>query len=176
MRRGKKVSTPIFKNKIVIKAVFVLGENHFRKSFSPKPACLAITENDIFWKMTSSWPIFSPLTRKWFSPLIFTSKHFRKERERERERESPDQRESERRESPDRRAPIVDRAARRTIAPRRWAARSSGRSHCSSIDERRYRPSGAIVDRATRRMIAPISPSPRDLIFSSATRSQFDWI
>ena len=53
-KKGKKVSTPIFKNKIVIKAVFVLGENHFRKSFSPKPACLAITENDIFWKMTSS--------------------------------------------------------------------------------------------------------------------------
>ena len=36
------------------KAVFVLGENHFRKSFSPKPACLAVTENDIFRKMTSS--------------------------------------------------------------------------------------------------------------------------
>ena len=36
--------------------------------------------------MTSGWPIFSPLTRKWFSPLIFTSKHFRKKKERERER------------------------------------------------------------------------------------------
>ena len=36
-----------------IKGAFVLGENDFRKSFSPKFACLAVTENDIFRKMTS---------------------------------------------------------------------------------------------------------------------------
>ena len=35
------------------KGVFVLGENDFRKSFSPKPVCLAITENEIFQKITS---------------------------------------------------------------------------------------------------------------------------
>ena len=35
------------------KGAFVLDENDFRKSFSPKPACLAVTENDIFRKMTS---------------------------------------------------------------------------------------------------------------------------
>ena len=35
------------------KGAFVLGENYFRKSFSPKPACLAATENEIFRKFTS---------------------------------------------------------------------------------------------------------------------------
>ena len=70
-----------------IKGAFVLGKNDFRKSFSPKPACLAATENEIFQKFTSCWPKFTPLTRKWIYTLIFTSIHFRKERERERERE-----------------------------------------------------------------------------------------
>ena len=69
-----------------LKGAFVLGENDFRKSFSPKSACLSVTENDIFRKMTSGWPIFSPLTRKWFCTLIFPLNHFRKKRERERER------------------------------------------------------------------------------------------
>ena len=50
--------------------MFELGENRFQKSFSVKPTCLAVTENDIFRKMTSGWPIFSALTRKWFSPLL----------------------------------------------------------------------------------------------------------
>ena len=58
--------------------------------------------------------------------LQFISGKREREREREKRRESPDQRESERRESLDRRAPIVDRAASRTIAPRRRAARSTG--------------------------------------------------
>ena len=48
------------------------------------------------------------------------------------------------------------------------------------IDERRDRRTSAIVDHAARPTIAPISPPisllPRDLIFSSAARSQFDWI
>ena len=35
------------------RGVFVLGENDFRKSISLKSACLAVTENDIFQKMTS---------------------------------------------------------------------------------------------------------------------------
>ena len=35
------------------KGAFVLGENDFRKSFSPFSACLAVTEDDIFRKMTS---------------------------------------------------------------------------------------------------------------------------
>ena len=42
---------------------------------------LAVTENIIFREMISGWPQISPLTRKWISPLIFTSIHFRKERE-----------------------------------------------------------------------------------------------
>ena len=35
------------------KGAFVLGENDFRKSFSPKPACLVATENKIFRKSSS---------------------------------------------------------------------------------------------------------------------------
>ena len=35
------------------KGAFVLGENDFKKSFSPKPACLATTKNDIFRKIIS---------------------------------------------------------------------------------------------------------------------------
>ena len=58
--------------------------------------CLAVTENIIFRKMISGWPLISPLTRKWISPLIFTSKDFRKKRERERERERESARERER--------------------------------------------------------------------------------
>ena len=38
---------------IFIKGAFVLGGNDFRKSFFPKPACLAATENFIFRKFTS---------------------------------------------------------------------------------------------------------------------------
>ena len=71
---------------MLFKGVFVLGENDFKKSFSPKPRCLVATVNFIFRKMASCWPKFSPLTRKWFYTLIFTSNHFRRERERERER------------------------------------------------------------------------------------------
>ena len=55
---------------------FVLGENDFRKSFSPKPACLVATKNAIFRKSSSCWPKFTPLTRKWIYTLIFTSIHF----------------------------------------------------------------------------------------------------
>ena len=60
-----------------IKAAFVLGENDFRKSFSPFSACLVATENTIFRKLHSYWPKFTPLTRKWIYVLIFTSIHFR---------------------------------------------------------------------------------------------------
>ena len=35
------------------KGAFVLGENDFKKSFSPKPACLVATENKIFRKSSS---------------------------------------------------------------------------------------------------------------------------
>ena len=83
---------------------------------------LAVTENIIFRKMISGWPQISLLTQKWISPLIFTSIHFRKEREREKReerRESPDQRERDDRASPRRRAARSTSAlvSRRTIAP-----------------------------------------------------------
>ena len=90
----------------------------------------------------------------------------KRERERGREkRESPDRRKREEEETSPAIAPLVDRRAARLT---------------SSAIVRRARSSIAIVDRATRRTIAPISPpispSPRDLIFSSAARSQFDRI
>ena len=68
------------------KAVFVLGENYFRKCFSGNEAVWLV------WKIlfSGNW---NPLTqknslwpRKCFYTSIFPSKHFRKMRERERER------------------------------------------------------------------------------------------
>ena len=121
---------------VLSKGAFVLGENDFSKSFSPKPACLAATENEIFRKIISYWPTFTPLTRKWF----YTHFHFKSFPEKEKEREKREPR-LER----ERKNPIVDRAARQTIAPRR-----------SSIDERCDRrsrsTSGAINERARRAM------------------------
>ena len=92
-----------------------MGEYDFRKSFSPKPVCLAITENEIFRKITSCWPKFTPLTRKWFYTLIFTSNHFRvtQKREREREKERKTQREREK----ERELRSSQRARERTRAP-----------------------------------------------------------
>ena len=67
-------------------AVFVLGENHFRKCFSRNEAVWLVRKilfsgnwNPLTQK-NSLWP------RKCFYTSIFPSKHFRKMRERERER------------------------------------------------------------------------------------------
>ena len=92
---------------ICSKTVFELGENRFQKSFSVKPTCLAVTEND--FRLTNIFT-FDP---EMISLLIFTSNHFRREREREREREK-------RREE---RAQIRERE-RAQITPRRRAVRS----------------------------------------------------
>ena len=153
----------------VLKGAFVLGENDFRKSFSLKPACLAATKNEIFRKFTSCWPKFTPLTRKWIYILIFTSIHFRKEREREREREKREPRSGREREEEETSpaiTPLVDRRA--------------ARSTSSAIVQQARSSITPLVDRAAFRTIAPISPlispSQRDLIFSSASRSQFDRI
>ena len=167
-----------------IKGAFVLGKNDFRKSFSPKPACLAATENEIFQKFTSCWPKFTPLTRKWIYTLIFTSIHFRKEREREREREREKREPRSERERKKRlhrrsRRSSDDRTARRS---RERKKRLHRRSRRSSDDRTACRStSGAIIRRA-RSSIAPLvgrshrsrlrshlhraissSPSPRDL-------------
>ena len=143
------------------KGAFVLGENDFRKSFSPKSACLAVTENDIFRKMTSGWRIFSPLTRKWFCTLIFPSNHFQKKREREREKREP-RSERERGESP-------DRAARPTIAPRRQAARSTrSRGTIDEIAQCDRGSSGAIDERARWTRTARRSMSSAIAIFDRA--------
>ena len=82
---------------------------------------LAVTENIIFRKMISGWPQISPLTRKWISPLIFTSIHFRKKREKERERARTRER---RRSSPRSRAPAPVRRRDRDLAPSRSRSRS----------------------------------------------------
>ena len=114
-----------------LSGAFVLGENDFRKSFSPKPACLAATKNEIFRKIISCWPMFTPLTRKWFYTLIFASNHFRKKREREREKREPRlERERGRRENRrSTRGAIVRRARREsrrsTSGAIIWQARSS---------------------------------------------------
>ena len=103
----------------------------------------------------SGWPIFSPLTRKWFFTLIFTSNHFRKKREREREERaqiaplvrrlpSSIERCDRRSRSMRSRGAIVDRAARST----------------SAIDER------ARQTRTARRTITPTSP-PLDVAFTA---------
>ena len=104
----KWMSSSVHKlDKFITKAAFELGENQFQKSFSGKSMCLAVTENTIFRKMISGWPLISPLTRKSFTPLIFTSNYFRREREREK-REPRSERERD------------DRAS-----PRRWVAWST---------------------------------------------------
>ena len=75
--------------KTLIKAVFVLASNHFRKSFSIKPCVWLHMENRIFRICISFYHKKKPLTRKLFYISIFTSNHFRtklqtrKERERE---------------------------------------------------------------------------------------------
>ena len=85
-----------------IKAVFVLGENHFRKCFSGNEAIWLV------WKIlfSGNW---NPLTqkkslwpRKCFYTSIFPSQHFQKMRERERARARARER---RRSSPRSRAP-----------------------------------------------------------------------
>ena len=91
-------------------------------------------------------------------------------------------------------APLVDRRAMRSSDERaRWSRPSSIAIASKSLVNRRAtrltstaivrraRSSIApLVDRAAHRTIAPISPpispSPRDLIFSSAAQSQFDRI
>ena len=121
------------------------------KSFSPKPACLAATKNENFRKIISCWPTFTHLTRKWFYTLIFTSNHFRREREREERRES----QIEEREKREPRSESTNHRLRR-----------SSNDHTAPI----------VDQRAHRSCLRSISPSPRDLIFSSAARSQFDRI
>ena len=79
------------------KAAFESAENQFQKSIFGKCMRLAVTENTIFRKMISGWPLISPLTRKWISSLIFTSIHFRVcKTQREGEKKQKTQHESER--------------------------------------------------------------------------------
>ena len=65
----------------MLKGAFVLGENDFRKSFSPFSACLAVTEND--FQLTN---IFTFDPEMIFSPHFHFKAFSEKERERERER------------------------------------------------------------------------------------------
>ena len=60
-----------------------MGENDFKKSFSPFSACLAVTEND--FRLTN---IFTLDPEMIFSPHFHFKAFLERERERERERES----------------------------------------------------------------------------------------
>ena len=61
--------------------MFELGENRFQKSFSVKPTCLAVTEND--FRLTN---IFTFDPEMIFSPHFHFKSFSEKERERERAR------------------------------------------------------------------------------------------
>ena len=72
---------------LVIKDVFVLAENDFRKSFYMKPCVWLRMENRVFRKIIYFDRKIAPLTRKIFSSSILPSNHFRRHAKRERERE-----------------------------------------------------------------------------------------
>ena len=98
---------------LVIKAVFVLAENDFKKSFYMKLCVWLRMENRVFRKIIYFDRKIAPLTRKIFSASVLPSNHFRRHAKRERERE---------RERTHRRA---NRERKREIGP------SSLRSHWS---------------------------------------------
>ena len=121
------------------KGAFDLGENDFRKSFSPFSACLVATENTIFWKLYSCWPFFTPLTRKWIYTLIFTSIHFRvtlhtqqhREKERRETQKSQEHRENESSDPATQTSdPATESSEPKTQLP---SARVRERTHCSDL-------------------------------------------
>ena len=71
---------------LVIKAVFVLAENDFRKSFYMKLCVWLRMENRVFRKIIYFDRKIAPLTRKIFSASVLPSNHFRRHAKRERER------------------------------------------------------------------------------------------
>ena len=170
---------------------FVLGENDFRKSFSPKSTCLAAMENEIFWKFISIdqylllWP-GNNFTLLFSVQIIFGKREREREREREkraqigerdRKKREPAINEGRDRPTSEKRepaiAPLVDHDCERA---RRSTSGVIVRRATSGAIVRRAHSSIAIVDRVARRTIAPISLLPHDLVFSSAARSQFDRI
>ena len=152
-----------------------MGENDFRKSFSPKPACLAAMENEIFRKFTSCWPKFTPLTQKWFYTLIFTSNHFRvtqnTERVRERtqrEREKEQYRESERKNN-------IERARERTQREREKEQHRESENQNAPFDpanewkkEPKLRSSKRVRERTKALIQPPISINLTPVMPSSA--------
>ena len=105
--------------------------------------------------------------------LLFSVQIISEKREREREREERAQigeRERGRRDF------AGDRRAVRSSDERARQSRPSSIAIASAIVRRARLSIAPLIDRAARRTIAPISPSPRNLIFSSAAWSQFDRI
>ena len=87
------------------KATFELTVNHFRKSFSVKPTCLAATENKISGNSFQFDQNLPHLTRKSFYIFILPSNRFlpcAKERESQRKKElsEPKERASQRKNDP----------------------------------------------------------------------------
>ena len=88
-----------------IKAAFELAVNHFWKSFSVKPVCLAATKNRISGNSFQFDQNLPHLTRKSFYIFILPSNHFlprAKERESQRKKElsQPKERASQRKNDP----------------------------------------------------------------------------
>ena len=73
---------------MVIKAVFVLAENDFKKSFYMKPCVRLRMENRVFWKIIYFDHKIRPLTRKMNAASVLPSNHFWAHRCGERERET----------------------------------------------------------------------------------------
>ena len=113
-----------------IKVAFELAVNHFRKSFSVKPACLAATENRISGNSFQFDQNLPHLTRKSFYIFILPSNRFlprAKERESQRKKElsQPKERASQRKNDPN-----VDQQANQTPISKWTKRQSSERTKC----------------------------------------------
>ena len=156
----------------------------------------AILRLCLFWVEITSGNHFPPNPHVWLQRkmkfsrnsfpvdqyLLLLHSYFRfnsfPERERERKREREERAQIEERER-EKREPAINEGRGRPTSEKREPAIDEQRDR-PTVDRRAARSSITIVDCAAHRTIAPISPPisllPRDLIFSFAARSQFDWI
>ena len=118
--------------------MFELAENRFRKSFSVKPTCLAITENRISRNPFQFDQNLPHLTQKSFYRIILPSNCFRVTRKRERKREKERERDSTEKSSHQHPAPVKARSIqelRRTQHPAPAMPQSSDREPIPQIVE-----------------------------------------
>ena len=164
---------------LVIKAVFVLAENDFRKSFYMKPWVWLRMENRVFRKIIYFDRKIAPLTWKIFSASVLPSNHFwrhaKREREREREKGLTDAQTERERERSGRQ--VWDRTGQITIlvpSTRRWDRATNPRtdrptSSTGEITPRTHEPIAVLVpstwwwDRATNPRTHKLIDPPRPL-------------